>query len=157
MEDTKKRSYRSIPFALLVLCLSVPMLIPGTANAQCGDLLGKWWTPDEKSKIEVYKKGDTYYADIVWMKNPRKEDGALKRDKNNPDPDKRDRTIQGLTIFKGMKCTEENMLEDGTLYDPESGKTYSGWMALEDANTLKVRGYIGISMIGRTEYFERVD
>lgn len=129
------------------------------AKAQCdaSDLVGKWWTPDGKSKVEIYKKDGKYYGDIVWMKNPRTEDGELKRDKNNPDPDKRDRTIRGLTIFKDMECTEENMLEDGTLYDPESGKEYSGWMTLKDENTLKVRGYIGVSMLGRTEHFKRVD
>ncbi len=129
------------------------------AKAQCdaSDLIGKWWTTDWKSKVEIYKKDGKYYGDIVWMKNPRTEDGELKRDKNNPDPDKRDRTIRGLTIFKDMECTEENMLEDGTLYDPESGKEYSGWMTLKDENTLKVRGYIGVSMLGRTEHFKRVD
>lgn len=154
MEDTKKATYRYIaPILLIFLSLGLSQASFG----QCSDLLGKWWTPDKKSKIEIYKEGDTYYADIAWMKEPREEDGTLKRDENNPDPDKRDRTIRGLTIFKGMKCTEENTLEDGTLYDPESGKTYSGWMELKDANTLKVRGYVGISMIGRTEYFERVD
>ncbi len=153
MEFTKKALSK---FSFLLLLLG-SWIAPNTAVGQCSDLLGKWWTPDKKSKIEIYKKGNTYYADIVWMKEPREDDGSLKKDENNPDPDKRDRTIKGLTIFKGMKCTETNMLEDGTLYDPESGKEYSGWMELKDANTLKVRGYIGISMIGRTEYFERVD
>ncbi len=132
-------------------------LLPGSTMAQCGQLLGKWWTPDKKSKVEIYKKGDTYYGDIVWMKEPREDDGTLKKDENNPDPDKRDQPIKGLTIFKGLECTEKNTLEDGTLYDPESGNEYSGWMELQDHNTLKVRGYLGVSMLGRTEYFERVD
>ena len=153
MEFTKNKaiSMEGRPILLFVL-----FFLPLGAMAQCGELLGKWWTPDEKSKVEIYKKGDTYYGDIVWMKNPRKENGELKRDENNPDPDKRDRPIEGLTIFKGLKCTETNTLEDGTLYDPESGDEYSGWMELKDDNTLKVRGYMGISMLGRTEYFERV-
>lgn len=154
MEFTKKR-FRSISFALpLLFCV---VLISTAGNAQCSGITGKWWSPDKSSKIKIYKEGDTYYGDIVWMKNPRNEDGTLKKDKNNPDPEKRDRSLKGLTIFKGLKCTEKNTLEDGTLYDPEKGKAYSGWMELKDQNTLKVRGYIGFSMIGRTEYFERVE
>lgn len=153
MEFTKKSSKCTALFLFLLLG---PQLKDG-AIAQCSDILGKWWTPDKKSKIKIYKEGGTFYSDIVWMKEPRRDDGELKRDKENPDPKKRDRPIKGLTIFRGMKCTEKNTLEDGTLYDPESGKEYSGWMELKDPDKLKVRGYIGFSMIGRTEYFERVD
>lgn len=149
--------FRSVFLISFLGILGFGEVLESSAQCDVSEMLGEWWTPDKDSKIKVYKKGDKYYGDIVWMEEPRKEDGSLKRDENNPDPDKRDRTIKGLTIFKDMECTEKNMLEDGTLYDPESGKEYSGWMTLYDDNTLKVRGYIGVSMIGRTEYFERVE
>ncbi|RZL30018.1 MAG: DUF2147 domain-containing protein, partial [Pedobacter sp.] len=45
---------------------------------------------------------------------------------------------------------------DGTIYDPKTGKTYSCNLTLKDNNTLNVRGYIGISIIGRSETFKRV-
>jgi uncharacterized protein (DUF2147 family) len=51
--------------------------------------------------------------------------------------------------------TSENNWEKGTIYDPENGKTYSCKIYLENKNTMKIRGYIGISLIGRTEYLDK--
>ena len=45
----------------------------------------------------------------------------------------------------------------GMIYDPNSGNTYKGTMRLVDRNTLKLRGYIGISLFGRSDTWTRVD
>ena len=121
-------------------------------------LLGsKWYTPEKDAKIKFYKKNDEYFGKIVWLEEPYNDQGELKKDTENPDPEKRDRTIKGLELFKGFEYDGDNEWDDGTVYDAKSGDTYSCEMWLEDNNTLKVRGYIGISWIGRTETFTRAE
>ena len=64
------------------------------------------------------------------------------------------RDLLGLEFLTKFEY-DDGVYDGGEIYDPETGKTYSCKMSL-DGNTLKVRGYIGISLFGRTEYFERI-
>jgi uncharacterized protein (DUF2147 family) len=67
----------------------------------------------------------------------------------------RNREVKGLNLFSNFTWSD-NQYIDGKIYDPEGGSTYSCKMWLsEDKQTLNVRGYIGISIIGRTEKFTR--
>ena len=63
--------------------------------------------------------------------------------------------MQGLTILEGFSYQEENLWSGGTIYDPNSGKTYKCKLSLNDDGTLKVRGYVGVSLFGRTEVWKR--
>jgi uncharacterized protein (DUF2147 family) len=56
----------------------------------------------------------------------------------------------------GFKYAGSKTWKDGTIYDSESGKTYSCNVKMVDENTLEVRGYVGISMIGRTDTWKKV-
>ncbi len=65
--------------------------------------------------------------------------------------------IEGMTILWGME-KQGNKYDDGKIIDPESGKIYSANMKLlENGNKLEVRGYIGFSLIGRSQTWERVE
>ena len=88
--------------------------------------------------------------------NFRLDNGKPILDKNNPDAGKQTRPVLGLVILTGFRF-DTDAWDDGDVYDPEKGKTYSCTMTLKDKNTLKVRGYIGISLIGRTEVWTRVE
>ena len=59
-----------------------------------------------------------------------------------------------MVIVKDLKIVDKSW-EDGTILDPKSGKTYSCYITFEDENTLKVRGYIGFSLLGRTQKWIR--
>ena len=123
-------------------------------------VVGDWITPESKSRVNIYKCGSHLCGRIVWLKEPLFEPGHVmagqaKVDDKNPDVSKRQRPIQGLEFMNGFRFDGDNVWEDGTIYDPESGKTYSCKMTLEDDNTLKVRGYIGFSFIGRTSIWTR--
>ena len=89
------------------------------------------------------------------MKNPVK-DGKPKVDSKNPDKNKQSQPIIGLVILQNFTFDDEEW-EDGKIYDPESGKTYSSYIYLKDKNTLKVRGYVGVSLFGRTETWTRTN
>lgn len=124
--------------------------------AQTSDaIVGKWLNQDSDAHIEITKKGDQYYGSIVWLKNPNNADGTPKVDKENPDNSLKTREIIGLAILNDIVFDDDEW-EDGTIYDPKSGKTYSCVIEMPQENTLKVTGYIGFSWIGRTVVWTRV-
>lgn len=76
-------------------------------------------------------------------------------DKHNPNPALRNRPTLGLEILKDFSFDGKDEWKDGTIYDPKSGKTYSCYIRMENKNKLKIRGFIGVSMLGRTTYWTR--
>ena len=67
----------------------------------------------------------------------------------------RTQAIVGLVILKGFEFTGKAW-EDGTIYDPKSGKTYSSTIKMKKPNELDSRGYVGISLLGRTTTWTKV-
>lgn len=127
-----------------------------TVFAQSADaIVGKWLNKDGDAHIQIYKSGSKYNGKLVWLKNPNNEQGKAKTDTHNPDASLKGRAIWGLEILKGFSFDDGDW-EDGTIYDPKSGKTYSCKMTMSGNDKLNVRGYIGISLIGRTDTWTRV-
>jgi uncharacterized protein (DUF2147 family) len=127
-----------------------------TAFAQKADaVLGSWANPSAEDHILIYKKGNKYFGKLDWIKVPNDESGKPKTDKKNPDLALRSRPELGLELLKDFTFDGDNVYFDGTIYDPKSGKTYSCKMTI-DGDKLKIRGYIGISLIGRSEIWTRV-
>lgn len=75
-------------------------------------------------------------------------------DMRNPDPKLRERPLCGLRIGDGFVEVDAQHARGGHLYDPRSGRTYSGQMAVE-GNLLRLRGYVGLPILGRTEIWAR--
>lgn len=127
-----------------------------SAFAQNKDaIVGQWANASGEAHVDIYKKGDKYFGKIVWLKNPKDENGRVKLDAKNPDASMRSKTIMGTELLKDF-VYEDGKWTDGKIYDPKSGKTYSCNITQKDANTLAIRGYIGISIIGRSENWKRV-
>jgi uncharacterized protein (DUF2147 family) len=109
------------------------------------------------------RRGDAYFGKIVWINEtlyPEDDEmaGQTKVDRENPDPKLQDRPIVGLEIVKGLEYAGGGRWEDGTIYDPESGKTYKSKAQLADGgDTLALRGYIGFSLLGRTSHWQRLE
>ncbi|MDQ8005814.1 MAG: DUF2147 domain-containing protein [Pedobacter sp.] len=119
------------------------------------DILGKWLNPSGEGQIEIYKRGDKFFGKLAWIKEPNDEKGKPKTDEKNPTESLRSKPLLGLEILKNFVFDDGKWI-DGTIYDPKSGKTYSCKISLKDANQLSIRGFIGVSLIGRTEVFKRV-
>ena len=120
------------------------------------DVKGIWLNQDEDAKIEIFENGGKYYGKIVWLKTPiDPETNKPKVDKHNPNPALRNRPTLGLEILKDFSFDGKDEWKDGTIYDPKSGKTYSCYIRMENKNKLKIRGFIGVSMLGRTTYWTR--
>ena len=126
------------------------------AWAQKADaILGTWSNPNGQDHILIFKRGDKFFGKLDWIKFPNDEQGKPKTDKNNPDPALRSRPDLGLELLKDFTYDGDNVYSGGTVYDPKNGKTYSCKMTLE-GNSLKIRGYVGISLLGRSVIFTRV-
>jgi uncharacterized protein (DUF2147 family) len=141
------------------LALLVAVLCFGNAYAQktgADAVLGTWVTGSGDGHVEIYKQGNKYFGKIVWLKEPNSEQGTPKLDKNNPDAKLQSQPILGMVNLRDFEYGGDNEWKDGQVYDPKKGKDYSCQMTLTDPNTLEVRGYIGISLIGRTDTWKRV-
>ena len=143
--------------AIPILAFVTMLVLPAYAQNKDDDIIGVWLTGGkEPAKIQIYKSGDKFYGKIIWLKNPT-ENGKQRVDANNPDETKRSNPIIGLVMLTGFKFDGDDEWKGGDIYDPESGKTYSSYMYLKDKNTLRVRGYVGISLFGRTEVWTRAN
>jgi uncharacterized protein (DUF2147 family) len=118
-----------------------------TSSMVSDNILGIYWSPKKNAKIEFYKKGNVYFGKTIWVSNP-------KKDTENPNSQLRKRDLVGLDLLTNFIYDNGNY-SGGQVYDPENGKTYSCKITCNGQN-LKVRGYIGISLLGRTETFERI-
>lgn len=133
----------------LLLALIYVFALSATLFAQSNDpILGTWKNSSGEAHIEVYKKGDKYFGKLAWINN------ASKKDENNPNEKLRDRKLLGLEILTNF-TKKGNVYEGGQIYDPKSGKTYSCKMTPK-GDKLEVRGFVGVSLLGRTEIFTRV-
>ena len=151
-----------------LVAFAIVFLVALPVAAGDGDaILGTWATDPEgeggQAHIEIYLERDTYAGKIVWIEEPvygaddeDGEEGEPKVDTNNPDPAQRSRPIMGLTLMEGFEFDGKGTWKKGTIYDPDNGKTYKCKLRLEGEGVLNVRGYIGISMIGRTSQWTRV-
>ncbi len=136
---------------LTILLKSTTLL----SQVRADDIIGVWLASGkEPAKIQIYKAGQRYHGKIVWLQNPL-SNGKPKLDANNPDNSKRNQSIVGLSILSEFEFDGDDEWDDGKIYDPESGKTYSCYLSLKNNATLKVTGYIGLSMFGRTETWTR--
>lgn len=147
-----KRIILSTLFSLVVLAASFAQ-----GSEQADRLVGVWEPSHGKAKVKIDKIGDKYYGKIVWLKIPNDEEtGKPKVDKNNPDEKLRSTPLRGYRILKDFSYTGKDEWADGTIYDPENGNTYSCTIKMTDENTLDIRGYIGISALGRTDIWKRL-
>ncbi len=119
-------------------------------------IVGVWESGNGKARIKVDKASDTFNGRIVWLKEPNDETGKPKLDKNNPEEALRSKALLGYSMLKAFVFKGDKTWEEGTIYDPESGSTYSCTINMTDENTLEVRGYIGVSLFGRTDVWKRV-
>lgn len=120
------------------------------------DVFGKWRTIDDntgeaRSVVEVFERDGKVYGKIIAITDPDKRDRVCGKCSG----DDRNRPLIGLEILKGLEKSGDKY-EDGYITDPDNGKRYKSYIELVDENTLKVRGFMGLAIIGRTQIWERV-
>lgn len=137
----------------------IPLMQVQAQDVKANDVIGIWLNEDKDAHVEIFQKGDKYFGKIVWIKEPiDPETGKPKLDKHNPDPELQKRPSMGLLLLTDFVFDDDEW-EDGEIYDPKSGKTYSCYMEFpdeDDLTNLKIRGFIGVSLLGKTTYWTKV-
>lgn len=135
---------------LVALMGLILIMTLGVSAQQAKRIVGTYLTEKENAKVRITQQGDRFTGTIIWSITP----GAT--DKNNPDEAERSKPIVGKVILRDFVYDGDDVWDSGKIYDPESGKTYSCKITRLADGRLKVRGFIGVSLIGRTSYWKPV-
>ena len=141
----------------IVVFLCSVMLFGSTAKvlAQKDKIEGFWLTNEKTAKIQIYRAVDgLFWGKIVWLKEPNR-DGKSKMDDKNSKERLRSRPLLGLPLLSRFKIDGADTYDGGEIYDPKNGKTYSATITYRNDNELGIRGYVGISLLGRTTTWTR--
>ena len=135
----------------IMLAIAITASLHAQKVNQGDDILGEWLNADKTGIIEIYKKDNKYYGKIVRGADK----SPTKYDIHNPDPIEQKKRLLGKIILKDFTYDDDEW-EDGTIYNPTNGKTYSCVMELAESNVLEITGYIGITLFGKTQLWTRV-
>ena len=124
-------------------------------NPQGDSIEGVWVTQDDetgvkKSEVTIYWENNKLYGKITKLLLPEDQGKKCVECKGED----RGKPIEGMIIVRDLIYADDNF-EDGTIMDPKSGKVYDCYIVMEDDNTLRVRGFLGFSILGRTQIWER--
>lgn len=125
------------------------------SNSYSQTAIGTWKTIDDedgkvKSHVSIYEENGKLFGKVVKLIDP--EQTICTECKG----DKKDKQIEGMQIMWDLKPSDSNQWKGGKIMDPKNGKEYKCKVTLEDANTLKVRGFVGFALLGRTQTWYRV-
>ena len=134
------------------------MLAFGFSQQNDGDtLIGVWEPSSGKARVKIEKIGNKYFGKIVWLREPNDpQTKQPKVDKNNPDATMQNVPLKGYRMLKDFVFKGNGEWTDGTIYDPENGSTYSSVIKMKDANSVEIRGYVGVKALGRTDVWKRL-
>ncbi|SHG17893.1 Uncharacterized conserved protein, DUF2147 family [Flavobacterium fluvii] len=138
------------------LVITIVLFFLAILFAQSQTVVGKWKTIDDetgkaKAIVEIYEESGKIYGKVVFILEPENKK-KLCVECSGKDKDK---PILGMIIIKGLS-KEGSEYTNGKILDPKNGNLYKCYITLETKDKLKVRGYIGISLLGRTQYWYRV-
>ena len=137
---------------IAALIAAIAVLALAGASLAAPGIEGLWLTANGEGHIEIRVQDGTIAGFIA--RSPRKHD-VTRLDDKNPEPGLRERPLLGLKIIHDLRAAGDQRWK-GRIYDPNSGKTYQCTVTLADDNTLKLRGYVAVSLLGRTEVWTRV-
>jgi len=139
---------------IAALAAGLVLATPAGSRASQGiDPTGLWLTENERSAIRISRCAQGLCGRVAWI-----VDGGMQYDRKNPDEAKRDRPMCGLKILWGVEqqADDPNAWEDGTVYKADEGETFGVDLTLKDKDTMTVRGYVGIALLGRSQTWTRV-
>jgi len=138
-----------------LICLAIGLLTTGSFAQEELVVAGVWLNADGDGWIRLDVVNFELRGRIVGSPDDPYNKKPSRLDIENPNVELRTRELRGLTILSGFHYEGDGRWSGGRVYDPNSGKTYKGTIRLVDANTIKLRGFIGISLFGRTETWVR--
>ncbi len=131
------------------LYLPIILLSISLTNSPLTSILGKWDT-GRGGIIEISVSGDRLYGKLVSSREPER------LDTKNPDLALRSENLVGHNILIGFKLGKDDVWKDGKIYNPEDGRLYDAKLTLK-GDELKVRGFKGVALLGKTVVWSRVN
>ncbi len=138
--------------AILLVVIGLPVPARGAAATP----VGVWYAEGGAAQVAIEPCGSELCGRVVWLRSPLDEDGCDLRDRHNPDPTLRSRRVMGLEVLQGLTPRPNGTWASGSVYDPATGNTYTCHLALDGNDRLRLRGYVGIPLLGRTTTWTRV-
>jgi uncharacterized protein (DUF2147 family) len=141
----------------LIILLFVGFYSLAGIAQEADKILGIWWNEEKTSKIKVEKKDGKYIGTVVYMIPEKYVNGKSPVDDKNPDVKLQSRPVVGLQILSGFVFdSKDKEWENGTIYDPKSGKTYDCYAWLESNDLLKLKGFVmGMRFVGKSSEWHR--
>jgi uncharacterized protein (DUF2147 family) len=119
MREKKESSMKHLTKVIIAVILFACQFIAQAQEAP-DNIIGVWLNDDKTNKIEIYKANDTYSGKIIWIAQLENNPGLNPKDKNNPNPEKRNQSILGMDIITGLKYSDGKWVK-GTIYTPQKG------------------------------------
>lgn len=150
-------------FLRSLVLMALLVLAGVSASAQDADrILGVYKvvgeTTGELSHVRIYRNGDKYDGRIIWLEHPNNADGTKRLDAMNPNPALRALPADEILILDGLHYdAKKEQWIGGTIYNPVDGKVYDVLAEFENDEVLRVRGYVGSPMFGKTYLWDRLE
>jgi uncharacterized protein (DUF2147 family) len=137
---------------------AVVVLLLAATTTFAATPVGRWYAEGGAAQVEIRPCGGALCGEVVWLRSPFDEHGCVQRDRWNPDPGLRERSIVGLEIVRDLVPADDGSATwaGGTIYDPTTGRTYRATLELDGEDRVSLRGYVGIPLLGRTTTWFRV-
>ena len=137
---------------ILAAILLILTAIPAYAADVKDGVTGYWLTENKRAVIEIEECKSSVCGYVYWI-----IEGGLQFDENNPLEELRDDPICGMQILKDFTKTAPGDWDNGTIYKADDGDTYKANLELLENGTLKLRGYVGAPIFGKTQIWTKVD
>lgn len=150
---------RLAPFLIIILF----SVVLGPVSPRAEDLtpVGVWLHDNERIRVRIAPCGDgsdePLCGSIVWLENPDDDEGQARLDTENPDHAQRGQPVVGTTVIEGLVRGGPNLWTDGTIYNPDDGRSYRARVTVVSPDTLHVRAYVLLPVLGETKVWTRVD
>lgn len=143
--------------SLLLAFLIGVFCAPFAAQAETSPS-GVWWNAARTVRVEITEDATGVSGRVVWVSEPLTATGKPKLDVRNPNPALRDQPIIGLEVLSRLTAVDgrEDVWGGGSAYDASTGRTYRCAVKMVDSDVAEIRGYVGVTMFGRTERWNRV-
>lgn len=139
------RLARILPLLVVLVAASPAVAAPSVK--------GEWWTQDRTARIRIAPcpdRPDRLCGWLVWIAEPLNASGEPWQDRNHPEEGLRERQVLGLRLLDGFRLTDDGRFVDGTVYNPQDGRTYASEFRLAGPDTLEVSGCVWIFCRSRT-------
>ncbi|HEY4198298.1 MAG TPA: DUF2147 domain-containing protein [Mucilaginibacter sp.] len=161
MTGLKKMTLIQKKYFTCFILLIASFIFSGRLHAQTiparERICGKWENREKTLRLQIRTVNNNYVARVIWFSDTEGKPMSYWKDKRNPDPALRNRTILGMSILNGLRYNAaERTWEDGKVYDSKHGKEWNASAEIDQKGILKVRGYWHFKFIGKTMSFHRI-